>query len=572
MRLPTVESVPIDRQAVHRMERAMSCCCPVSPKLDQSHRFAFSLLLLFGIFTTQPSAAQVVDVEIPPTADAKVQWHEILDWANTNYGSDLELQVGAENTALPDKRYRSYLRFDLSSLPEEFTLERARLRLFTQTYSTIPPTVVDLFHVADDSWSESGITWNNQPGPSGVEWTTTTVSALQETYWDFTSAWDPASDVADGALSLLVRLENEDLEGFEINAIFDSHEIAASVAYARPALEIRYRVGNPPPPPVTTGGAAFERVATLDAGPQLWGLTADDQARIYMGHNSNFSGPAPVRRFDPTLYTDTPLVLDDAQQRFGPDVGDADGICYGAGKIFVADNLGGVRQIPVADPGSASYFAVFVAVNGGGSPLVCRPGDGHVFVSLGEAAPVLQEFNASGTLVGQFFLSSTAETMTYDVANGLIYYSPNGSSVRVFDPSGPSDSAVGSAGGTINGGLFFDPASGLLFVGTANGTSPGQIETMDPSTGETALLATGFDPENSPGGVLGLWRDPVSGDLYALQSDALYRLPSKEIFGEAVPALTWPSSWLLVLALGAAAGLRSRALARRARNRVARPA
>ena len=525
-----------------------------------------SIVLLFVVLVSAGLAsAQVFEDELQPEADAKVQWHEILDWANTNYGSELELQVGAENTALPDKRYRSYLRFDLSSLPETFTLERARLRLFTEIYTTIPATVVDLYRVADDSWSESTITWNTQPGPSSGVWTTTTVAGLQEAYWDFTPDWNPAADLSDDALSLLLRLEREDLEGFEINAIFNSREVPSGVAFARPTLEIRYRIGAPPPPPMTTTGDPFEKVATLDAGPQLWGLAADDAGRIYTGHNSNFTGPSPVRRFDPALYAGTPLVFDDAQQIFGPSVGDADGIAYGAGKIFVADNLGGVRQIPVADPGSASYFAVFVALNGGGSPLVHRPFDGHLFVSLGEAAPVLQEFNASGLLVGQYFLGASAETMAFDAATGRIYYSPNGSAVRVFDPSGPTDAAVGTASGTINGGLFFDPATGLLFVGTANGTNPGRIETMDPATGTTQLFATGFDPENTPGGVLGIWRDPISSDLYALQSDALWRLPSNPA---SVPALGPHGIWLVVVALVATGSLQVMRTHRRSSRRV----
>lgn len=530
-------------------------------------RVPLSLLLMPLLFVTlgeRAALGQVFDVEIQPSADAKVQWHEILDWANTNYGSELELQVGAENTSLPDKRWRSYLRFDLSSLPDEFTLERARLRLFTEIYTPLPATVVDIYRVGDDAWSESGITWNNQPGPSGGVFSTTTVAALQETYWDFTPAWNPAVDVADGALSLFLRIQNENLEGFEIRGIFNSREVAPSVAFSRPTLELRYRLGEPPPPPETTAGAPFAKVATLDDGPQLWGLAADDQGRIYAGHNSNFTGPSPVRRFDPALYSGTPLVFDDAQQRFGPDVGDADGIAFGAGKIFVADNLGGVRQIPVANPGSASYFAVFVALNGGGSPLVYRPSDGHLFVGFGEVAPLLQEFNASGTLVGQYFLSAAAETMTFDPATGSIYYSPNGSAVRVFNPSGPTDAAVGTASGTINGGLFFDPLSGLLFVGTANGTQPGRIETMDPSTGDTQLFATGFDPENSPGGVLGIWRDQTSGDLYALQSDALYRLPSAQVFpSDAVPSFGGPGLALLLVLLVGAGGLTLRARAGR---------
>ncbi|MEZ4330490.1 MAG: DNRLRE domain-containing protein [Myxococcota bacterium] len=520
-------------------------------------KLMLTFCVLAGV-TDRGALAQVFDVEIQPEADAQVQWHEILDWANTNYGSELELQVGAENTPLPDKRYRSYLRFDLSALPAAFTLERARLRLFTEIYTPLPATVVELYRVADDGWSESGITWNNQPGPSGGVWATTTVAALQETYWDFTPAWSPAADVADGALSLFLRIQDESLEGFEIRGIFNSREVAAGVAFSRPTLELRYRIGEPPPLPVTEAGYRFAKVATLDAGPQLWGLTGDDQGRVYAGHNSNFTGPAPVRRFDPALYAGTPLVFDDAQQRFGPDVGDADGIAYGAGKIFVADNLGGIRQIPVATPSSPSYFAVFVALNGGGSPLVHRPADGHLFVSFGEVAPLLQEFNAGGTLVAQSFLGATAETMTLDPATGSIYYSPNGTSVRRFDPSGPSDEAIGTASGTINGGLFFDPLSGLLFVGTANGAQPGCIETMDPSTGATQRFATGFDPENVPGGVLGIWRDPTSGDLYALQSDALFRLPSAKVFpSDAVPACgSWGRS-LLAIALVIAAGLAS---------------
>ena len=56
-------------------------------------------------------------------------------------------------------------------------------------------------------------------------------------------------------------------------------------------------------------------------------------------------GLRSVRRFDPALYAGTPLVFDDAQQIFGPSVGDADGIAYGAGKIFVADNLGLVIKV-----------------------------------------------------------------------------------------------------------------------------------------------------------------------------------------------------------------------------------
>ena len=65
----------------------------------------------------------------------------------------------------------------------------------------------------------------------------------------------------------LHRLEEEDLEGFEINAIFDSREVPAGVAFARPALEIRYRIGEPPPPPSGPGLAGRPRAGRRRCPP-----------------------------------------------------------------------------------------------------------------------------------------------------------------------------------------------------------------------------------------------------------------------------------------------------------------
>jgi hypothetical protein len=112
---------------------------------------------------------------------------------------------------------------------------------------------------------------------------------------------------------------------------------------------------------------------------------------------------------------------------------------------------------------------------------------------------------------------------------------------------------VGNASGTVNGGLFFDPASGVLFVGTANGTNPGRIEIMDTETGESELFATGFDPEHTPGGALGILRHGATGDLYVVQSDALYRLDSSWIFPPSeVPALSLPGAAVAAAGLLAA--------------------
>jgi hypothetical protein len=86
---------------------------------------------------------------------------------------------------------------------------------------------------------------------------------------------------------------------------------------------------------------------------------------------------------------------------------------------------------------------------------------------------------------------------------------------------------VGTSSGFIDGGLAFDPISQKLFVGTANGLNSGLVEILDPITGVTQPFADGFN------GSLGVLREPVSGDLYFLESNQLYRLESEFIVPEA---------------------------------------
>lgn len=110
--------------------------------------------------------------------------------------------------------------------------------------------------------------------------------------------------------------------------------------------------------------------------------------------------------------------------------------------------------------------------------------------------------------------------MTFDEATGLIYYAAFGTEVRSLNPLTSGDLHVGDSIGFIDGGLTLDQRSGLLFVGTANGTNSGLVETINPLTGERRLFASGFN------GSLGILREPVSGDLYFLESNQLYRLNS----------------------------------------------
>jgi hypothetical protein len=288
--------------------------------------------------------------------------------------------------------------------------------------------------------------------------------------------------------------------------------------------------------PMTVNGDPFVLVGTGPGLSQLFGLTSDPQGRVYAGNNSNTTTGIPVQMFDPASYSGTTIALQD----FGPPVGDADGIDFGNGFLFVPDRDEGVRRIPLSGT-SDTVLIPNAAINPTGSPIIDRASDGHVFVGLGlSGGNRINEYNAAGELVQAHTTVAEVETMTFDSATGLIYYSPFGMEVRSYHPLTKTDLHVGNSSGFIDGGLAFDPISQKLFVGTANGPNSGLVEILDPITGVTQPFASGFD------GSLGVLREPVSGDLYFLESNQLYRLESEFIVPEAC-SLTLLVSGILLL-------------------------
>ena len=93
-------------------------------------------------------------VRFEAVADAKVR----SSAASTNYGHEPDIRVRVDSTT----QWRSYLRFDLSSLGS-VTIDSATLRLFC-TESSLDAGAV---YATSSSWSETGITWSNAPAASG---------------------------------------------------------------------------------------------------------------------------------------------------------------------------------------------------------------------------------------------------------------------------------------------------------------------------------------------------------------------------------------------------------------------
>lgn len=96
---------------------------------------------------------------LSPTADAYVRDGT---YAANNYGTATTISV--KNEVLNYDR-NGYLKFDLSSVNGK--VASAKLKLVPTTIGSAPNMVHNLYLTATDSWSESGINWNNKPANSG---------------------------------------------------------------------------------------------------------------------------------------------------------------------------------------------------------------------------------------------------------------------------------------------------------------------------------------------------------------------------------------------------------------------
>jgi len=139
--------------------------------------------------------AQAGSYTLSPTDDAKVREAA----PSFNYGNDVYLSLSDNTTA---KKQYSFLKFDLTGIPTGEIITGAVLNLYEVSGPTTPPST-NLFYVADDTWTNNGITWNNQPAPTQLL-DTQTVTELAWNTWSVPGSL--FSTDTDGHLSLMVKL------------------------------------------------------------------------------------------------------------------------------------------------------------------------------------------------------------------------------------------------------------------------------------------------------------------------------------------------------------------------------
>ena len=114
-----------------------------------------AILALVILMTRGLSISHAKDFILTPTADATVD----LSFPDTNYGPSKYLVVSCQYSVITYPAY-ACLKFDLSVIPASYRIIGGTLSLYCWN---APPGQVALRPVANNTWSEMGITWNNQP-------------------------------------------------------------------------------------------------------------------------------------------------------------------------------------------------------------------------------------------------------------------------------------------------------------------------------------------------------------------------------------------------------------------------
>ncbi len=197
-----------------------------------------TILLLFIVSITILGSAQEISgsttvIIRTSNADSYVQ----SSTPTTNYGTSARLRVDPR----PPSIRRSLVSFDLSSLPLGQIIVQAVLSLHLSTQPSVT-RVLDV-HGVTTNWTESGVTWNNQPSfqstPTSSNNTGTTIVWVN---------WTVSADVAAGYATsskwfgFIIKDNQEPRQVQGALLSFNSRESAAAL---RPRLTVTYALQIP---------------------------------------------------------------------------------------------------------------------------------------------------------------------------------------------------------------------------------------------------------------------------------------------------------------------------------------
>jgi hypothetical protein len=118
---------------------------------------------------------------------------------STNFGSSTDLEVKDSTSTSNEYHRRIFLQFRVG----KGSISKATLRVYVSNLPNGSPVPVCAFSVSSDAWTESGLTWNNQPA-AGSSLACQSVTAPGWVTWDVT-AFVKTETAGDGVVSLMLR-------------------------------------------------------------------------------------------------------------------------------------------------------------------------------------------------------------------------------------------------------------------------------------------------------------------------------------------------------------------------------
>ncbi len=118
-----------------------------------------SVFLLAGVYT---SAQTTVNFTSTGTLEDAMVGNGGIE--QMNFGSQNQMRVYYELNQQMANVFRTFIQFDVSSIPEEAIVTSATLKLYPQQVNNAVNHPIYIERVDSNAWTEGSITWNNQPG------------------------------------------------------------------------------------------------------------------------------------------------------------------------------------------------------------------------------------------------------------------------------------------------------------------------------------------------------------------------------------------------------------------------
>ena len=194
----------------------------------QSHVNSLPGIATAGVALTATAAVAGNGYALVPIADSEVASGSPTSNLGTNSNLYLESSTAAGTFGVE----RAWLKFDLSAIPAGSVITSATLQLWNWK-STGAAMPAEVHSVSDDTWTETGITWNSQPSFGNVLDTQTLASGSSNLwyYWNAT-AFVQGEFNGDKTASLMVKPVNENLAGGPSYG-FDSKEYGSNTPVLR---------------------------------------------------------------------------------------------------------------------------------------------------------------------------------------------------------------------------------------------------------------------------------------------------------------------------------------------------